>query len=76
MGIYGNEKDYEQLVKENIEKANLLYNLTDEGRNLVLTLLKKKENIQNKNGILASIQINNINKKIEKIKQKYKKDSL
>lgn len=76
MGIYGEKKDYEQLVKENIEKANLLYNLNDEGRKLVEELLKKKEAIQAKNGIFANLQINRINKKISKIEKKYKKDSL
>lgn len=73
MGLYSEEKDYEQLVRENIEKANLLYNLNDDGRKLVLDLLERKEIIREKNGLFASIKINNINKKIEKIKKKYSK---
>ena len=76
MGIYGDKKYYEQLVKESIEKANLLYNLNDEGKVLVEKLLNERENIRNKNGIFASFKINRINRKIEKIEKKYKKDSL
>jgi hypothetical protein len=67
MGIYGDKKDYEQLVKENIEKANLLYNLNDDGRKLVEELLDKRERIRNKNGILANFKINRINSRIKKI---------
>lgn len=74
MGIYGDKKDYEELVKESIEKANLLYNLTDEGKALVEKLLNDRETIRNKNGLFASFKINSINKKIEKIRQKYKKE--
>lgn len=73
MGIYGEKKDYEQLVKENIEKARLLYGINDEGRKLIEHLLEKREKIRNKNGIFANIKINKINKKIEKIKKQYKK---
>jgi len=67
MSIYGEKKDYEQLVKENIEKANLLFNLNEKDKILVETLLSKRENLRNKNGIFASFQINRINSKIEKI---------
>lgn len=74
MGIYGDKKDYQELVKESIEKANLLYNLTDEGKALVEKLLNDRETIRNKNGLFASFKINSINKKIEKIRQKYKKE--
>lgn len=73
MGIYGENKDYEQLVKENIEKARLLYDINDEGRKLIEHLLEEREKIRNKNGIFANIKINKINKKIEKIKKQYKK---
>lgn len=73
MGIYGEKKDYEQLVKENIEKARLLYDINDEGRKLIEHLLEEREKIRNKNGIFANIKINKINKKIEKIKKQYKK---
>ena len=74
MGIYGDKKDYEQLVKESIEKANLLHNLTDEGKLIVEQLLSEKEAIRSKNGIFASFKINRINKRIEKVKEKYKQE--
>ena len=73
MGIYGEKKDYEQLVKENIEKANLLYGLNDKDKVLMESLLEKREKLREKNGLLANIKINKINKKIDSIKQKYKK---
>ena len=42
MGLYGDKKDYEQLVKENIKKAKLLYSLSDEDRILVNEYLNEK----------------------------------
>ncbi len=72
MNLYGNKKDYETLVKESIEKANILYSLSEEDRNLVNKLLSKKEKIKEKNGIFANFQLNQINKKIQKIKNKKK----
>ena len=73
MGLYGDKKDYEQLVKENIEKAKLLYELSNEDRLLVSSLLDKKEKIKEENGFLANYKLKQINKKIDKIKNKYKK---
>ena len=35
MGLYGDKKDYEQLVKENIQKAKLVYALSLEDRIIV-----------------------------------------
>ena len=72
MGLYGDKKDYEQLVKENIEKANLLYSLSEKDKKEIHILLKKKSEIIEKNGIMANFQLNTINKKIQKIKNKYK----
>ena len=72
MGLYGDKKDYEQLVKENIEKANLLYSLSEKDKKEIQLLLKKKSDIIEKNGIMANFQLNTINKKIQKIKNKYK----
>lgn len=71
MGLYGDKKDYEQLVKEKIYKAKLLYALSEEDRNLVSTLLSKKEEIMNENGLWANLKLKRINKKIEKIQKKY-----
>ncbi len=73
MGLYGDKKDYEQLVKENIEKAKLLYELSNEDRILVSNLLDKKEKIKEENGLLANYKLKQVNKKIDKIKNKYKK---
>ncbi len=72
MGLYGDKKDYEQLVKENIQKAKLLYSLSEKDRILVNTLLNEKDKIIEKNGIFANIKLKQINKKIEKIQNKYK----
>ena len=73
MGLYGDKKDYEQLVKENIEKAKLLYELSNEDRILVSILLDKKEKIKEENGFFANYKLKQVNKKIDKIKNKYKK---
>lgn len=70
MSLYNDKKDYETLVKENIKRANILYSLSDTDRILVNNLLDKKEKIKEKNGIFANFQLNRINKKIEKIKEK------
>ena len=72
MGLYGDKKDYEQLVKENIEKAKLLFELSEEDRILASTLLDEKEKIREQNGIFANYKLRKIDKKIEKIKNKYK----
>ena len=72
MGLYGDKKDYEEMVKENMIKARLLYNLSPERQKKVLELLQKKEKIMAQNGFWANIKLNYINKKIEKIKKKKK----
>ena len=71
MGLYGDKKDYEQLVKENIYKAKLLYSLSEEDRVLVNRMLNEKEKIMNQNGLLANFKLKHIDKKIEKIQKKY-----
>ena len=70
MGLYGDKKDYEELVKDNISKAKILYSLSEENRILVNELLNEKEKIKEKNGLLANLQLRIIDKKIEKIKKK------
>lgn len=70
MGLYRDKKDYEQLVKENIAKAKLLYSLSDEEKSQILDLLNKKEIIKEKNGLFADYQLRKIDKKIEKIRRK------
>ncbi len=72
MGLYGDKKDYEQLVKENIQKAKLLYALSEEDRILVSAILNQKEQIKEENGIFANFKLKQLDKKIEKIQKKYK----
>lgn len=74
MGLYGDKKDYEQLVKENIQKAKLLYPLSKEDRILVEKLLSQKEQIMEENGFFANFKLRKIEKKIEKITKTYKKN--
>ncbi len=71
MGLYNDKKDYEELVKENIQKAKLLYNLSDEDKKTVLELLNQKELVKEKNGLFANFQLKRLNRKIEKIRGKY-----
>lgn len=72
MSLYGDKKDYEQLVKENIQKAKLLYALSEEDRILVNNILNEKEQIKEKNGFFANYKLKQLDKKIEKIQKKYK----
>jgi len=39
MSLYNDKKDYETLVRENIERANILYSLSEKDRILVNNLL-------------------------------------
>lgn len=68
MGIYNDKKDYEQLFKEKMHEAKLLYNLSPEKQEKIKQLLNKKEIIKQKNNIFSTFQINYINKKIDKIR--------
>ena len=72
MGLYSDKKDYEEIIKENISKAKLLYSLSNEEKEIVLKLLNEKEIIKEKNGLLAEYQLRKIDKKIEKIKNNSK----
>ncbi len=72
MSLYNDKKDYETLVRENIERANILYSLSEKDRILVNNLLDKKEKIKKRNGIFANFELNRINKKLTKIKKKHK----
>lgn len=69
MGLYSDKKDYEEMVKENILKARLLYNLSPEDQKKIMELLNQKEKIIAQNGLFANIKLNRINKKINKIKK-------
>ena len=68
MSLYNDKKDYETLVKENIERANILYSLSEKDRIIVNNLLDKKEKIKKRNGIFANFEINRINKKLTKMR--------
>lgn len=72
MGLYGEKKDYEELVKENIEHAKLLHSLSDEDKKIIVNLINQKELIKSKNGLFANFKLKRIYKKIEKIQKKYK----
>lgn len=67
MGIYSDNKDYQKLIKNNIELANILNSTPVENQNSVIALLNKKQEIIEKNGIFASFQLDSINKKINKL---------
>ena len=69
MGLYGDEKDYEELVKENIAKAKILASIPEKNRELALKLLKEKELVMKKNDLFANIKLKKIDKKLNKLKQ-------
>lgn len=73
MGLYGDKKDYEELVKENIMKANILYPLSNDDRKIVTELLNEKQKIIDENGFFANLKLRILDKKIEKIQKKYNK---
>ena len=60
MGLYNDKKDYEELVKENIMKAKLLYNLSEEDREKIIKLLDEKEKIIEKNRFFANLSLKKI----------------
>lgn len=68
MGLYGEKKDYEEMVKENIYKANLLSSIPEKNRHLALELLTQREEILSKNGLFVNFELRKIDKKIEKLK--------
>ena len=63
-------KDYQDYVKFNIETAKLLSIVPKEKHEKVILLLNKKKEIIEKNGFLANIKLNYINRKIEKLKNR------
>lgn len=68
MSLYGDKKDYEELVKDNIQKAKILVSIPEKNRPLVLELLKKREEIIKKNGLFVNLELKKIDKKINKLK--------
>lgn len=69
MGLYGDKKDYETLFKENVNKARILYEIPEQNRPKAIELLKQKEEIIEKNGFFANLQLSKINKELEKLKK-------
>ena len=68
MSLYGDKKDYEELVKDNIQKAKILVSIPEKNRPLVLELLKKREEIIKKNGLFVNLELKKIDKNINKLK--------
>ena len=72
MSLYGDKQDYAKIINNNIQKAKLLYSLSDDDRILVESLLNKKEKVKEENGLFANLKLKKLDKKIEKIQKKYK----
>jgi hypothetical protein len=72
MGLYGDKKDYETLFKENVNKARILYEIPEQNRPKAIELLKQKEEIIEKNGFFANLQLSKLNKELEKLKNQNK----
>lgn len=70
MSLYGDKKDYEELVKDNIQKAKLLISIPEENRSLALELLNQREEIIKKNGVFVNFELKKIDKKLDKLKNK------
>ncbi len=60
------EKDYMELVKENINLSKILYKVKPENREIVKSLIEEKKKIIQQNGIFAELKLKRINKKIQK----------
>lgn len=69
MGLYGDKKDYEELVKENIAKAKILISIPEENRPAAIELLNEREQILTENSIWVNFKLKRIDKKIEKLKK-------
>lgn len=65
-----NNNDYLSLVKKQIELDKLLCDLSPTDKQIVQKLLEKRTLIRNSNKLFAEYRINQINKKISKIKQR------
>lgn len=72
MSLYGDKQDYTQIINNNIQKAKLLYLLSEEDRILVENILNEKEKVKKENGFWANFKLKKLDKKIEKIQKKYK----
>ena len=68
--MMNNNDDYLNLVKKHIELDKLLYDLSPKEQQIVEKLIKKRNHIHISNNLFAEYRINQINKKISKIKQR------
>ena len=72
MDLYDDNQDYTEIINNNIQKAKLLYSLSNEDRILVQQFLNQKEKVKKENGLFANLKLKQLDKKIERIKKKYK----
>ena len=72
MDLYDDNQDYTEIINNNIQKAKLLYSLSNQDRILVEKFLNQKEKVKKENGIFANFKLKQLNKKIKKIEDKYK----
>lgn len=61
-------KDYMELVKNQIELDKLLHSVKIENQAKAKELFNKKKEIMKRNGIFANFELKRINQKIEKLK--------
>lgn len=71
MNNFNGDIHYDELVKENILIAKTLYNLPKDQQERIKKLLLKKHKLVQKNGFFAELQIEKINRKINKIREEY-----
>ncbi len=64
------KENYTDLIKEHIELDKLLSITKPKYHDKIRNLLNQKKEIIKKNGFLAELKLNRINKKIEKISKK------
>ena len=72
MSLYGDKQDYAKIINNNIQKAKLLFSLSEEDQVLVESLLNEKEKVKEENGLFANLKLKKLDKKIEKMQKKYK----
>ena len=68
--MYNQKDSYLNLVTKHIELDKLLFDLPKDKQIVVKKLLEKRDSIRASNGLFAEFRINQINKKISKIKRK------
>ena len=59
--------DYLEAVTNKITEAKLLAKISPEQRDFAIQLLNKKKEIHKKNGLFAQLQINHLDKQLNKL---------